>query len=159
MKHCLIFGLVFLIAGCETIGAVEPPQPTIVKTEVVPKEPKTGQPEVNALTTAKPILCANQKEVFQHLMTLGEIPVATWSDSDYGFLVILLMNTKTGGTSVIEAHGLKDGAFKDMGCFISTGVGGAVNLPKETRGIKAKLFNKKGIDFLSPVWYKYNTIR
>ena len=91
MKHCLIFGLVFLIAGCETIGAVEPPQPTIVKTEVVPKEPKTGQPEVNALTTAKPILCANQKEVFQHLMTLGEIPVATWSDSDYGFLVILLI--------------------------------------------------------------------
>ena len=113
MKHCLIFGLVFLIAGCETIGAVEPPQPTIVKTEVVPKEPKTGQPEVNALTTAKPRLCANQKEVFQHLMTLGEIPVATWSDSDYGFLVILLMNTKTGGTSVIESHGLKKGAFKD----------------------------------------------
>ena len=163
MKRYLILGLVFLMVGCKTIGEVNPPQPTNIKTGVkkvpLPQKPKAEKPEINALTTAKPILCANQKEVFQHLMKLGEIPLASWSDADYGFLVILFMNTKTGGSSVIEVHGLKEGAFKNMVCFISTGVGATVNLPKEDQGTKAKLFNKKGIDFLRPVWYKYNTIR
>ena len=53
------------MAGCKAIGAVEPLQPPIVQAEAVPTpKEEPAVPEVNALTTAKPILCANQKEVF-----------------------------------------------------------------------------------------------
>ena len=155
MKRYLIFGLVFLMAGCEASGGdimmAWPTIPTIEKTEVKkvppPKEPKIKEPTINALTTSKPILCANQKEVFQHLMKLGELPLASWTDADYGFPVILFMNTKTGGSSVVEVHGIKEGAFKDMVCFVSTGVGGDVNLPQKNVGVKANYLIKRVLTF------------
>ena len=57
MKRYLIFGLIFLMAGCKAIGAVEPLQPPIVQAEAVPTpKEEPAVPEVNALTTAKPIL-------------------------------------------------------------------------------------------------------
>ena len=146
MKRYLIFGLIFLMAGCKAIGAVKPLQPPIIQAEAVPTPkvtPKTKEPavpEVNALTTAKPILCANQKEVFEHLMKIGEMPVAHWDDGDRGFPVILFMNTKTGGSSVVEVHGLKSGPFKDLVCFISTGTNSQLNaIFQKQRGVKTNL--------------------
>ena len=146
MKRYLIFGLVFLMAGCEASGGdimmAWPTIPTIEKTEVKkvppPKEPKIKEPTINALTTSKPILCANQKEVFQHLMKLGELPLASWTDAQHMFPVILFMNTETGGASVIEIPSLDKGTFRGLVCFISTGVNSVIKpLTKSYQIIKS----------------------
>ena len=120
MKYLLI-GLVFLMAGCETIEANLPPAVTKTQMVQIPNNKLN-----NLVQTAKPILCADKGDIFSYLENVGEIPVATWTDETQGYPVILFMNTKTGGSSVIEIPSLDKGPFMGLVCFISTGVNSVI---------------------------------
>ena len=133
MKYLLI-GLVFLMAGCETIEANLPPAVTKTQMVQIPNNKLN-----NLVQTAKPILCADKSDIFSYLENVGEIPVATWTDETQGYPVILFMNTKTGGSSVIEMPSLDKGPFRGLVCFISTGVNSVIKpLTKKNMGKSIK---------------------
>jgi len=133
MKYLLI-GLAFLMAGCETIEANLPPAVTKTQMVQIPNNKLN-----NLVQTAKPILCADKGDIFSYLENVGEIPVATWTDETQGYPVILFMNTKTGGSSVIEIPSLDKGPFMGLVCFISTGVNSVIKpLTKKNMGKSIK---------------------
>ena len=133
MKYLLI-GLAFLMAGCETIEANLPPAVTKTQMVQIPNNKLN-----NLVQTAKPILCADKSDIFSYLENVGEIPVATWTDETQGYPVILFMNTKTGGSSVIEIPSLDKGPFMGLVCFISTGVNSVIKpLTKKNMGKSIK---------------------
>ena len=143
MKHYLVIGLVFLMVGCETIEANLPP--AVTKTQVDDHWPMDLMVQIpnnklkNLVQTAKPILCADKGDIFSYLENIGEMPVATWTDETQGYPVILFMNTKTGGSSVIEIPSLDKGPFRGLVCFISTGVNSAIeSLTKKDIGKSIK---------------------
>ena len=121
MKRYLAIGLVFLMAGCETIESNLPP--AVTKTPIVQMPNNKLN---NLVQTAKPILCADKGDIFSYLENVGEIPVATWTDETQGYPVMLFMNTETGGSSVIEIPSLDKGTFRGLVCFISTGVNSVI---------------------------------
>ena len=133
MKYLLI-GLVFLMAGCETIEANLPPAVTKTQMVQIPNNKLN-----NLVQTAKPILCADKGDIFSYLENVGEIPVATWTDETQGYPVMLFMNTETGGSSVIEIPSLDKGTFRGLVCFISTGVNSVIKpLTKKNMGKSIK---------------------
>ena len=121
MKY-LIFGLVFLLLGWNSAMGC-----SAIKAEIqVEKVPVPKIEDFKVIQTAKPILCADQKAILEHLDSIGEEPMLTWSDGDHGYPVILFVNSKNGSSSVIEIPGLDKGPFKDLVCFISTGLNSAM---------------------------------
>ena len=122
MKHYLLIGLVFLVVGCETIEAASDGKPPIVTKTQVEKIP------LNVIKTAKPILCVNSIEIFSHLQSIGEIPIATWTDAIHGHPVIVFMNIEEGSSTVIEMPSFNDRLLKELACILSAGVKSTIDL-------------------------------
>ena len=122
ISNFLFLGLVFLMVGCKAIEAVSDGKPPIVTKTQVEKIP------LNVIKTAKPILCVNSIEIFSHLQSIGEMPIATWTDETYGYPVIVFMNIEEGSSSVIEMPSVDKGLLKGLACIISSGVETVVNL-------------------------------
>ena len=109
--------------GCETIEAISDGKLPIVTKTQVEKIP------LNVIKTAKPILCVNSIEIFSHLQSIGEMPIATWTDETYGYPVIVFMNIEEGSSSVIEMPSVDKGILKGLACIISTGIKSTIDLP------------------------------
>ena len=126
MKHYLLIGLVFLVVGCETIEAASDGKPPIVTETQVKKIPEPK--ELDVIQTAKPILCVTPDKIFSHLQSIGEIPIATWTDAIHGHPVIVFMNIEEGSSTVIEMPSFNDRLPKELACILSAGIKSTIDL-------------------------------
>ena len=126
ISNFLFLGLMFLVVGCETIEAVSDGKPPIVAETQVEQIPVPK--ELDVVQTAKPILCVTPDKIFSHLQSIGEIPIATWTDAIHGHPVIVFMNIEEGSSTVIEMPSFNDRLLKELACILSAGVKSTIDL-------------------------------
>ena len=143
MKHLGTFSwlmLILFLMGCQTTAQTldntpsKPVETAQAEPQVEPRKApekfgkqedlESMEPAIEVFSSMKPVLCGKADEVLKAITDKSnEKPIGFWNSSTHGHPVLLLLNKKTGTTTVLEYPS------PVIGCIISVGVNAKFKAP------------------------------